>query len=195
MDRSAYEHYQMQEALQKGQLDSQQFYTTPQVYEQMQQQQAVMVEQTDPKKVIKEVLFTLKGVEEQPDGTLIRISAPKLNEKGIEAMWFWLKSHINQNTILSHYTDKQIRAIIDVLQKDFVNELTLCWKEYGIKIASKPNLDSINDCVLGNINSAYRRAEGQGEKNWLGKISVEQISGASKLPPFKKEGFWSKFRL
>jgi len=40
-----------------------------------------------------------------------------------------------------------------------------------------------------------KRALGQNEKNWLGKISVEQISGAPRIQPPKKGGFWSKLRL
>ena len=42
---------------------------------------------------------------------------------------------------------------------------------------------------------ALKRAEGQGEKNWLSKISVENISSVPRMSMNKKEGFWSKFRL
>ena len=42
---------------------------------------------------------------------------------------------------------------------------------------------------------ALKRAEGQNEKNWLGKISIENISGSPRVPIQKREGWLSKFKL
>jgi len=193
MDKSEYEHYQAQEALQQGQLDSQQASIAPQMYDQMQQTQAVMVEQTNPKRIVEDVMLRLRGLERQPDGTLVRIAEPKLNKMGQENVWFILDSHINQNVILSHLELKEIRMMIENLSSDLVDDLSLNWKEYGI--IKKTDLDVINNSILYNIFLALKRAEGQGEKNWLSKISVENITSASRLPQMKKEGFWSKFRL
>ena len=116
-----------------------------------------------------------------------------MNKAGIDNLWFILDSHINQNVILSHLTEREIGNMMDTIQEDLVDDLSLNWKEYGIK--KKSDLDTINNSVLYNIYLALKRAEGQNEKNWLGKISVENISGASRLPTPRKEGFWSKFRL
>jgi len=193
MDKSEYEHYQAQEALQQGQLDTQQAAVAPQMYDQMQQTQAVMVEQTNPKRIVEDVMLRLRGLERQPDGTLVRIAEPKLNKMGQENVWFILDSHINQNVILSHLELKEIRMMIENLSSDLVDDLSLNWKEYGI--IKKTDLDVINNSILYNIFLALKRAEGQGEKNWLSKISVENITSASRLPQMKKEGFWSKFRL
>ena len=74
-----------------------------------------------------------------------------------------------------------------------VDDLSLNWREYGIK--KKTDLDTINNSVLFNVYLALKRAEGQNEKNWLSKISVENISNNSRLPNMRKEGFWSKFKL
>ena len=193
MNEENYSQYEVNDALQQKQLDAQTALYAPQLQEQVQQNQAILVEQTDPKKIIKEIMLILQGKEENSDGTFTVIAEPKLNRIGLEAMWFWLKSHINQNVILSHLEEKEIRNIMDAIQDDLVDELSLNWKIYGIK--SKTDLDTINNSVLSNIYFALNRAKEQNEKNWLGKISVESISGGQRLPSPKKEGFFSKFRL
>jgi len=192
MNPEDYEHYQMQENLQQNQLDSQGSIYAPQMYEQVQQHQAVLVEQTNPRKIVKSIILRLRGLEER-HGTLIRVANAKVNKIGIDNIWFILDSHINQNVILSHLKDAEIKSILDELQKDLVNDLALNWKEYGIE--KKTDLDTINDSILVNIFVAFKRAEEQNEKNWLGKISIEQISGGQRNPIKKQENFWSKFRL
>jgi len=193
MNQQELEQYQMQEAMNQTQLDSQQSMYAPQTFEQVQHNQAILVAQTDPKTIIKELMLVMRGLEEKPDGNFERVSEPKMNDAGLKAMWFWLKSHINQNIILSHYEEREINNFMDAIQEDLVDELYLNWKIYGIK--QKTDLDIINDSILGNIKAALNRAKKQGEKNWLGKISIENISGGSRLPSIKKEGIFSKFRL
>ncbi len=193
MNQQELEHYRMQEALQQQSLDAQTGMNAPQLFEQQQQQQAILVEQTNPRNTIKDIILRLRGIEEKADGTQVQVAEPKMNKRGIDNIWFILDSHINQNIILSHLTDKEISRLIEGVQRDLVDDLSLNWKEYGIQ--KKTDLDTINNSVLFNIFMALKRAEGQNEKNWLGRISVENISSASRLPQPKKEGFWGKFRL
>jgi len=188
-----YEQYQAQEALQQGQIDSQSMAYAPQLQEQMQQVQAVLVEQTNPKRIVKEIMLRLQGLKENRDGTVVIVAKPKMNKDGIDNVWFILDSHINQNVILSHLDIKEIQQIMESLSEDIVDDLSLNWKRYGI--TKKTDLDTINNSILMNIYMALKRAEGQNEKNWLGKISVENISGGSRLTPPKKESFWSKFKV
>lgn len=193
MDQENYDHYQMQNALQQQQIDAQQMAYMPQLHEQAQQNQAVLVAQTDPKRVVKEIVLRLKGLEEKPDGSLIQVSQPKMNKEGIDNVIFMLDSHINDNIRLSHLTNDEIGHIMDSLQEDLVDDLTLNWRHYGIK--RKTDLDSINNSILINVFNILKRAEGQNEKNWLGKISWENISGMQRLPQPKKESWLNKFRL
>jgi len=193
MDKETYEQYQAQEALQQPQLDAQQNAYAPQLHEQMQQAQAVLVEQTNPNKIVHSVMLRLQGIEEMPDGSRVRVAEPKMNKEGIDNVWFILDSHINQNVILSHLDINEIRSIMDSLQNDIVDDLSLNWHRYGIQ--KRTDLDAINDSILMNIFLALKRAEGQNEKNWLGKISVENISGGNRAFQQGKESFWSKFRV
>jgi len=193
MQQEEYEHYNAQSELARQQIEGQQAAYIPQMAEQMQQAQAVLVEQTNPRKTVEEIMLILQGKEETRDGNKVQVREPLMNNLGINKMWVWCKGAINQGIILSHYEDKEIRSIMNALQDDLVDELSLNWKEYGIK--NKTDLDLINNIILINVDASFRRALGQNEKNWLGKISIEQISGQQRFVKPKKDTFWSKFKL
>ena len=197
MDRESYEHYMMQGNIQQQAIESQNMQAVPQIREEIQQAQAVLVERLNPKIVVRDIILRLQGLEELPDGTKVRIASPKLNKTGIDNIWFILDSHINQNIIFTHLDEdrkKEISKIMQGIQNDLVDDLALNWKEYGIQ--KKTDLDTINDSILVNIYASLKRAEGQNEKNFFSKVSVENISGGNRFSPnLKKESFWSKLRL
>jgi len=194
MDRETAEQYQAQEALQRQQLEStQQQSFAPQLFEQIQRSEAVLVEQTNPKRIVKDIVLRLKGMELLSNGQEVQVATPKMNKKGIEKMSFLLESHINQGVILSHLNEHEIGSMINSLSEDLVDSLALNWREFGIQ--DKTDLDDINNSILMNVFLALKRAEGQNEKNWLGKISVESIGSGSHMQGAKKGGFWDKFKF
>lgn len=193
MDKETIENYKMQEQLQQQQLDSQSAMYAPQMLEQAQQSQAVLVEQTNPKKIVEIIMLRLQGLQKDSEGRLVKVATPKMNKEGIDNAWFILDSHINQNVILSHLDKREIQNIMESISEDLVDDLSLNWKRYGVE--KKTDLDTINNSIMINVYLALKRAEGQNEKNWLGKISVEQISGRGGMSVPKKESFWSKFRV
>jgi len=193
MDREVLEQYQAQGALQQQAIAGQTSFQQPQIYEQVQQQQAVLVEQTNPSKIVDEIILRLRGIRRLPDGSEQQVTDAKMNKKGIESVWFILDSNINQNIILSHLEEHEIANIMDALQEDIVDDISLNWRQYGI--VNKTDLDLINNTILVNIFAALKRAQGQNEKNWLSKISVENISSSPSLPKASKGGFWNKFSL
>lgn len=195
MNREQAEDYAMQQSLQQQNIDGQNLGNAPMLQEQVMQNQAVLVEQTNPKKIVKNIILRLKGLEENMDGTTKSIAEPKMNKKGIDNIWFILDSHINQGVVLSHLDKTEIRNIIETISDDIVDDLALNWQIYGI--IRKSDIDLINDSILINIYLALKRAEGQNEKNWLGKISVENISGQGQRMNMSsnKAGFWNKFKL
>jgi len=193
MNQEEYDSYQMQSALGKEQIEAQTMSYAPQMYNEVQQQQAILVAQTNPKKIINEIILRLEGFEIQPDGTKVKTSEPMLNKLDIESLKFLLHGHINDNVRLSHLERNEISKRIEIIGNDLIDSLMLNFYRWGIK--NKTHLDDINNVVLCNIFDILKRAEGQGEKNWLGKISVEQISGGMRMPMQKKEGFLSKFKL
>jgi hypothetical protein len=193
MDREQYDNYAINADLQRQGSDLDNMKYVPQMYEQMQQNQAILVEQTDPKKVVKTIIMRLQGREERPDGTIVQWGKPKMNRAGIENFKYILDSFINQNTIFTHLDDKQISKIIIEVADMITDDLTLNWKAYGI--INKTDLDTIHDTVIINIFNSLNRALGQNEKNWIKSFTVENVSNAPRLQSPKKEGFLSKFKL
>lgn len=194
MDAEDYERFQMEQALKDSDVASGLAMNAPQMAEVVQQQQAVLVAQTDPRKVVRDIILRLQGQEELPDGTRVQMAAPKMNKKGIESVWFKLDSFINDNIRFSSLDEREVTNLIDVLQEDIVDDLSINWRKYGIK--NKTDLDDINNSIIVNIYAMLKRAVHQNEKNWIGKISVESISSSSR-PQFqpKKSGFLDKFKL
>jgi len=188
-----YNQYQMQSELQRQAGDSQTSAYAPQLLEQVQQAQAVLIAQTNPKEILKEIEMKLKGVREKYDGTTEQISLPLMNTLGRSRILFFMDILINQNTILSHIEDKEISKLIIAVGDDLLMDLAINWREYGIKNRSMLNLVEKSVLIPGFL--ALKRALGQGEKNWLGKITVENISQSRGGFAPKKEGILSKLRL
>jgi len=193
MDDETLNQYNIQSQLNKENAEYQNSMYASQLQEQIQQSQAVLVDQTNPKRIVREIILRLRGVEERADGTLVKVAEPKINKVGVDNIWFILDSHINQNVILSHLEARDIGNIMDAVQSDLVDDLSLNWREYGIK--KKTDLDTINNSVLTNVFLALKRAEGQNEKNWIGKISVENISSSPRFNADKKGSWKDMFKL
>lgn len=194
MNQEEYDAYQAQSALQSQIAEQTRVLYAPQLREAAQQNQAVLVEQTNPRKVVRDICLYLQGREEE-NGRVVQWGEAKMNDVGISHVKFILMSLVNQGTILSHIEKPyQISKMMDQVSNDFVDDLSINWKYYGIK--NKTDLDIINDVVLIAIYMALNRALGQNEKNWLSRTTVESISGgAAKLPHPRDGGWLSKFKL
>lgn len=200
MNKEEYENYQAQEALQNQNIEGQRItgMYPQQSYEQIQQGQAILVEQTNPSRVVEDILLRLKGKTKDSNGNLIKFSEPKMNDKGISDIWFILESIVNDNARLTNLEPQNISKMMEQISDDLVDMLTLNWKIYGIK--RKTDLDFINNCVLMNVFFILNRAKGQNEKNWLGRISFENLSNnATKIPNYNSGSgggsFLSKIKL
>ena len=194
MHPETYDSYQANSALQQEGNEQGYAIQGPVMQEQVAQAQAVLVEQTNPRRVVEDISLRLRGLEKDPTtGKLMKVSEPLMNDKGIATARFLMNSIISQGTVLSHLEDKEISKIIIQIGDDLVDDLTLNWKEYGI--TDKMYLDYIVDSILFPSYLALKRALRQNEKNWLGRITVENIAGGSRVQKPKGGGFWDKFKL
>src|SRR3990167_9867170 len=174
MDTESYEGFVAQKNLQQDHLNTQTSLAAPQLRELQNQYQAVLVEQTNPKRVIREIEMSLMNCDEDDNGVIIRYGEPLLNELGISRLRFVMRSIINQNTILSHLEEKEIARIIVEKSNNIIDDMTLNWREYGVK--DKIILDHIIDSVVFPAFFALKRAWQQNEKNFLGKVTVETLA-------------------
>ena len=197
MDKEMYEQFEAQRRMQNENIEAQgeeqmKMYA-PTMNEQMSQAQSAVLEQVNPKKVVRTILLELKGMEEV-DGELIKIRPPLVNENGLKAISLKL-SIINQNITMTRLSEPKIQQIMLKLSSDLALDIGLNWVQYGIKNLNE--CDSIMNLILINILAALNRAEDQNEKNWSGRIAFETIGGGNRRGerPKKDTGFLSKFKL
>jgi len=193
MHPEIYDQYQTQSQLQGEAAEQQMGMYGPQMQEQMAQSQAVLVEQTNPDKVLEEIILKLKGLKKQMDGSLIRVGEPLMNSLGVNRITLIMSSIINQNTILSDLERSEINNLTLSVSKNLLLDLAQHWREYEIK--DRAMLNHIVATVIFPAFLSLRRAYLKGEKNWLKSFMTEIVSGRPSMNMPKKEGFWGKFKL
>lgn len=190
-ERLQEQQYQNEARLKQQETESNMSLYAPTMHDQMQQHQAVVIEQVNPRKVVEDIILELDGKERNEDGELVDIGQPLMNKDGLQMIKIKLRSIVNQNTIMSHLDDGDIRRLMYLLAANLRVDIGLNWRDYGI--SSRTLCDTIMDIVIMNAYTALKRAREQNEKNWLGRITVESIQSAKK--DAKKDGFLSKFKL
>lgn len=200
MDKAIYEKQKevyptalAQQTLQQQQIAAQLALKGMDMHKEMQENQAILLEQADPKKVGRSIILLFQGKQEVEGGSIEQVTEPILNKYGLERVWFYIAPVVNMGTSLSHLEEGEAGRLLMNIENALVDELTLDWKAWGIK--DKTWLDSVVNCILNPCYLVLKRAEGQNEKNWLGKISFENLNNASKINMPKKDGFWSKFKI
>lgn len=192
-DREQYNAYLMQKDLQETSQSGDTLKYAPQIQERVQENQAILVEQVNPKKVVKDVVLSLMNVEEDEMGKLVKMGEPLMNQLGINRMRFILRGVLNQSTTLSNLDKEDVSKLTVQLANDITDDLTLNWKQYGIN--DKIFLDEVVDIMSFNCYFALKRALGMNEKNWLGRISVENITNSTKPVTPRPKSFLDNFRL
>ena len=81
------EAYKAQETMQQQGIEGQQAPYLPQMHEQVQQAQSILVEQTNPNKVVNSIMLRLRGMRKNPDGSETSVGDPKMNDVGIKENW------------------------------------------------------------------------------------------------------------
>lgn len=185
--------FQMQSSLQRQAVEGEQNMNATAMMNNQQQIQAALVEQINPNKILKEIELTLLGQEDDGYGNIKQVRKALMNDKGISDMILITKSIVNQNTIMSALKEDEIGKLMENVTDDIIDKLTLNWKEYGIK--DKTDLDTIHNIIVNMSFPALKRALFGGERGFLSKITVENISSTPRNQLPKKQGFLDRFKL
>lgn len=188
-----YEHYQHQGAIAADQENRKLVPYSAVLKEQQAQSQAILVTETNPKKVVDQIELLLKNQQRMPNGQLVQLGPPHLSELGINRALFILRAMVTQGAILSHLEEKRINQLIIEIGDAVADDLAQHWRKYGI--ADKTMLDFVHNVIIFNVYLALMRSYGQNEKNWLKGITVETINTGRGSLPEKKGGFFDRFRL
>lgn len=192
MDQDQMDHYLMQKDLQQQQADSQTTLYAPQLQEQIAQNQAVVIAETDPRKDIMDLIREFRGLEEI-NGEYKQTRDSIMNEKGINRITQILRPMMINTIRFTRLREKMINNFTKQILNDLTTDLGLNWREYGIKDRSA--CDHVVDSVAVLIFSMLSRSEDQNEKNWIGKISFENVSPQTHLNRPKKESWIDRFKL
>jgi len=186
--------YGYEAQLQRERVGSEVSMQAPYLLQQQRDTQAALLEQLDPEKIILEMKLTLKGLRfDETTGKTEIESEPLMNDLGIGRMIASVRSVVNQNTIMSALDERLINRLMIDFTDDIIDDLTLNWKEYGIKY--KADLDRVEGICKRMALATLMRCLHGGERNFLGKTTVESINTAPRFMPQKKESFFSKFKL
>lgn len=165
----------------------------PTLQQQMQETQAVILEQINPKKIVAEIILELSGKEIDSNGEVVKIGEALMNKEGLRNIKIKLRSYINQGNVMSFLENEDIKNIMLKLSDDLSMDVALNWREYGIQ--SRTVCDMIINLILVNSYTTLKRAQEQNEKRFLGKISYETVGGASgQNKKSGSDGGWEKIK-
>lgn len=178
-----YEQYQLRKELQEISSDDANIAHFPHVQEQLSQAQAAVIAETDPSKDVEKLFLDWEG-KELVDGKVVKVDKEIINSHGIKQIKSYVKPLMVNNTRFARFDEKEVRRLTLKLTDDLTDDIGMNWRDYGIK--DRSTCDLIISTFATMVFSILSRAEGQNEKNWLGKISFESIrSGENVLKPKK----------
>lgn len=152
------------------------------------QNSQTILQMTDPQAMIEEFRLGMKGIEIDYEGNEKKISEPLLNDIGIRAMIAHAKSLVNQDTIMSHFNEKQVKALINFNGQALIRDMLLNAPRYELKIYNK---DKIHTMFMNlAYATAFRSNEGGERRFWKGSQQeiTQRIEGINN----QKKGFFSK---
>jgi len=179
-----------QDQMQRNAAEAQNKIYAPQLKDQLNEMQAAVIAQTNPAKALRVILEGFRGNIINEDGEIQKIGEPLLNDEGIARLASMLMPIINDPIRFGNIEKKEVRNITLQYIDDISEDIGLNWRSYGIKHTGIKNI--IIDCLLALILITLTRSELQNEKNWLGRIVLENISVGKPLMQ-KKESLWEKY--
>jgi hypothetical protein len=130
---------------------------------------------TNPKSLLEDLEYQLKGKRKLPGGQIKDISMPLMNEEGINRVMSLVYTIVNRITIMSNLDNNDIGILMLSLSDALIQDLMINGRSYGIK-------DSVDKSYIISQcqNVAYvclKRGLNEGERRfWKGSISETRIT-------------------
>ena len=150
--------------------------------------EASIIEKLDPKKVIRDIELTLKGLREDEFGNVEQVREPLMNEKGINSLM--LDVAANLNIVFSKIDEQFVGNEVVLIGDIVVNKLMMCWEEYGCK---ESELSSIVNLICLNSYCALNRAVDGFAMGKIGRITQEQFMHFGNQEDMKNKKGWLNF--
>lgn len=164
--------------------------------------EASLVIQTDPKHILDRIEHILRRdkIDGQGEWKPQKNVAPMLNEEGLNSLMVDAEGLINQNTVMSNLTEKEIKRIVLQLGDTLLTKVMIKSTEWKI---DDGDVETIIFTILNMAYIALKRGYMEGERRFL-KTSVrshetirinptQQEQNFSQAAPATRRGFWGKF--
>jgi hypothetical protein len=129
---------------------------------------------TNLQELLYEYELKLRGQVRDQNGNIQQVSAPLMNEYGINSMIGFCSSYANRSAVLSNFTDDDVRQIMDYAIEVLAEDLVLQNDKYEIKNKEIRAVIYFNTLAL--LFTALKRGFMQGDKNFFSKTSHEIVS-------------------
>jgi len=152
---------------------------------------ANLIMQTNPERIVEEIEHTLKCevFDHQRQKWVQKPgSTPFLNDVGLAAIITAIRGKVNQNTILSNLTEKEIQMLMIHLSDEIIGLIAMRYQEYEI---DKAHLTLLVNLIEDMCFLALKRCLNQGERQFL-KTTVqshEKVVITPQEPKSKMSGF------
>jgi len=142
---------------------------------------------TNPDDELRKLEYTLRSVYQDSEGKLIEYGQPLLNDLGVRSVIGMIQSVINQVTIMSNLTEKEIFSIKDSLANSLAKDLMVNTIKYDIRNRSAK--DRIFDSAIRSAYICLKRAFQEGDRRfWKGS---QQDIRTTVVSNNEKKGFLS----
>ena len=105
--------------------------------------------------VIENIRLTLKGLQYRPDGTLVQVSEPVMNDYGVGLVTQVLRAYLHRGVILSDLDDHDIREITRAVHKDVADVL---FKNFEQVDLDRAMFRAVCRFIAANVYATLRRA-------------------------------------
>lgn len=138
---------------------------------------------TNPQNILYDLELTLRSLKEKEDGKLEQIDKPMLNNYGVTRVLGYLKSIVNQITIVGNIEKHNFQTLGDNFADVLAKDLMLNKKVYEIRD------DSVRTCVyficLNFVVVGMKRGFNEGERRFW-KNSIQQLYTQAEGEPQRK---------
>lgn len=117
--------------------------------------------------VIENIRLTLKGLAYRPDGTLVQVAPPIMNDYGVGLVTQVLRSYMHRGIILSDLDDADIREITRAVHKDVA---TVLFKNFEKIEMDRAMFRATCRFIAANVYATLRRARFGREREGIDSV-------------------------
>lgn len=149
---------------------------------------------TNPKSALYQLELTFRGLRENKEGHLERMSEPMMNDDGINSVLGATQSLVNQVTIMGNLSKSEIPALMDFLADTLAKDLMMNRLKYDI--VNPTARDKIYFSALSTAFVTMKRAFEEGDRRfWKGsqqEIKTTVQTDTQKKGLFSRLNPWAK---